>query len=374
MDALRGAAALSIVVGHSYGLGGLRLADALVSGVAISVQVFFALSGFLLFRPMLAALARGEPLPSMRTFFRRRILRVVPAYWVALTLGGLLVPAGVPQVFGHHWWVFYFFGQAYSLTDNLHGLAQAWTLSVEASFYIALPLLASVAAALARRVGWERAAWLVVGPLLAVGPAVHVLNTIHFSSSWLVVFVEKITYGLPGEANFFAIGMALAIVSVRGHTPRLALRPTLAWGLAAGVYVLTAALFGFIKQYGGLDFRTRFIANDLLGMVFTGLALLPATFDFGRGMPGAVLRWRPLVFTGMVSYSLYLWHVPVGVWLLRHGLNGIESWSYLPRTVIGIVAVVAPSLVIATVSYRFVELPFLRRKETGAPVSSGAPA
>jgi peptidoglycan/LPS O-acetylase OafA/YrhL len=69
------------------------------------VGVFFALSGFLLYRPYLAARLAGRPQPSTRSFLRRRWLRILPAYWVALTV--LAIWPGLPGVFTGDWWRYY---------------------------------------------------------------------------------------------------------------------------------------------------------------------------------------------------------------------------------------------------------------------------
>ncbi len=369
MDALRGLAALGIVGVHAYNaihtraFPGHGYLDNLAEGLAIGVPVFFALSGFLLFRPALAALARGARPPGALTFWRRRALRILPAYWVALTLTALLVPDAARGAFSDRWWVFYLFGQSFSLTDNFHGLAVAWTLSVEVCFYLVLPALVALVAVAARRVGWERAAWGLIVPLFLLGPVIHFLNTFEFDSRGLVLFIQKITYALPGETNFFAVGMALAVLSVRERTPPLARRPTLTWSLAGLVFALIALAFCFTHPYGGLDFRTRFVGYDLLATAFTALVLLPAAFDLRPGLPRAVLAWPPMVFVGVVSYGLYLWHVPAETWLLDHGLGPVQAWSYVPRVLVTFLVVGAPSLFLATVSHYVVELPFLRRKD-----------
>ena len=369
MDSLRGLGALAVVFAHVYYRftgappGHHGYLDDLHNTIIVVVPIFFALSGFLLFRPFLAALASGRRVPSAIVFYRRRVLRVVPAYWLALTVCAIVFPVAAVGAFSHRWWVFYLFGQSFSLTDNFHGIAVAWTLSVDAGFYLVLPGLAWLVARWAPRIGWERAAWRVVVPMLVLGPVVHTLNTFTFASRDLVVFIQKITYALPGETNHFGVGMALAVLTLRERPPRLAQRPALTWFLAGLVFALIAAFFSFNKPYGNLDFRTRFILNDLLTMVFVVLAMLPAAFDVHPGLPRRVLAWPPLLFVGAVSYGLYIWHFPTGQWLLRHGLGPVQAWDYVPRLVTTYAAVLALALVLATASYYVVEPPFLRLKE-----------
>src|SRR6266545_4809725 len=106
----------------------------------VAVPIFFAVSGFLLYRPFLAASLAGRPL-SVRAYAWRRALRIVPAYWIALaaiaiwfdlhevkSLGGALRLGG--------------FAQIYDSKTALKGVGQAWTLDVEIAFYAFLPLFA----------------------------------------------------------------------------------------------------------------------------------------------------------------------------------------------------------------------------------------
>ena len=123
-------------------LAAAQLAD---QGVAI----FFLISGFLLYRPFLAARRSGRTL-RLRDFYRRRALRIVPAYWVALTL--FIVFGFVSGVTAHNWWIFYGFAQIYSLGTIGHGIGVAWTLCIEVTFYAALPAFAFAAAQLAKSI------------------------------------------------------------------------------------------------------------------------------------------------------------------------------------------------------------------------------
>ena len=124
---------------------------ALTARGEIGVSVFFLISGFLLYRPWAAAHLRRLGGPETQEFFVRRLLRIVPLYWVALTVFFLLDrfagvqatgPKGIADLP-----VYFLFGQVYSKEHVLHGLTPAWTLCIEVTFYLLLPLYA---AALAR--------------------------------------------------------------------------------------------------------------------------------------------------------------------------------------------------------------------------------
>ena len=138
------------------------------------VALFFLISGFLLYRPFVAARLRGEPMPFVGAYAWRRFLRIVPAYWVALTATALLLK---PEVFDHAV-RFYAFGQVYSFEHALGGLAVAWSLCVEVSFYVTLPLWAMAArrlpgetsAAGCARSWWRSPCWPWWGWPSASGP------------------------------------------------------------------------------------------------------------------------------------------------------------------------------------------------------------
>jgi peptidoglycan/LPS O-acetylase OafA/YrhL len=100
VDGVRGVAALLVLSYHVTGETKINLrhgrAYELMTHLDIGVALFFLISGFLLYRPFLSARTLGTPRPTFRLFMRRRLLRIVPAYWFALTV--LLVWPGLSQV------------------------------------------------------------------------------------------------------------------------------------------------------------------------------------------------------------------------------------------------------------------------------------
>ena len=137
-DGLRAIAALGVLTFHSFELSGKlglglsgRFAEVAVNGVLL----FFVISGFLLYRPYVAAHSHGHGGPSRARYARRRALRIVPAYWTVLTL--LAIYPGIRGVFSGDWWRYYGFLQLYSGRTLGGGIQVAWTLSVEVSFYVA---------------------------------------------------------------------------------------------------------------------------------------------------------------------------------------------------------------------------------------------
>ncbi|MHB8691653.1 MAG: acyltransferase family protein [Solirubrobacteraceae bacterium] len=384
VDACRGAACLAVVVAHGVVHKGSGWAVNLGEGLAVAVPVFFALSGFLLLRPYLAALAAGGSGPRLGDYVQRRALRILPGYWVALILSGAVLGAQfAPGVFGDRWWNYFGLVQVYSLTHNYDGIATAWSLCVDMTFYALLPLLVFAGSRLGRRVGWRAGMLALVLPMLVIGPVIHLLNTVSFSPG-VVVFIERITYALPGECNFFAIGMVLAILSVDVEHGRGLPRPLawltehagVAWLAMLAIFLASSQWAGFVTPeplpgLGVLDFRTRFLASDLSEMAIVLLLLLPAAFPAARERPPhRILASRVLGFASLISYGLYLYHWQIGQWLLHEtALGHVMSWPLAARWPLMAAVLILSGGLLGTASYYIVELPFLRRKPGWTPAA-----
>ena len=140
LDSVRGIALLAVVAAHSsffMSLGGSSSLSHL--RFDFSVRVFFMISAFLLYRPWVRARLAEWEAPSAAAYGWRRFLRIMPAYWVALTVISLWL--GISYVFsGHGVWTYYGLVQVYQPGWAVGGLPQAWTLNVEVVFYLCLPL------------------------------------------------------------------------------------------------------------------------------------------------------------------------------------------------------------------------------------------
>jgi len=95
LEGLRAVAALAVLVTHVSlnAMGNKGPFGGLLARLDVGVAVFFVLSGYLLYRPFVRALLRDEPLPSIRRYFRHRLLRIVPLYWVVVVASFLFAPA-----------------------------------------------------------------------------------------------------------------------------------------------------------------------------------------------------------------------------------------------------------------------------------------
>jgi peptidoglycan/LPS O-acetylase OafA/YrhL len=338
----------------------------------VAVPIFFGISGFLLYRPFLAATVAGEPI-SVRAYAWRRALRIAPAYWVALAV--ITVWFGLEEVqsvggalrFG-------LFAQVYDADTALKGLGQAWSLDIEAAFYVFLPLFA-LGLAKARTV---RHALLAVGGLIG------------FSLAWQAFVLLVVTdaanpesrpwlYALPAHLDHLGAGMLLAVLSVAaarrgggGHLLSLVeRRPGIPWALAAVAWVVAALLTGSGTRADPLISDPQYLLKRVLYAVVVFLLIVPAVFGdrTGEGAVRRLMAWRPLVYVGTISYSLYLWHFAVIAQALRWWDRGPESSL---EWMLWTAGTLAGSVLVASLSHFAIERPFMSLKRL-VPAGPRAP-
>jgi peptidoglycan/LPS O-acetylase OafA/YrhL len=363
-DSLRAIAVLAVLTFHvclvSGALNGRVVGDAAAVLGAQGPILFFAISGFLLYRPWIASA------PSVARYVRRRALRILPAYWLALTL--LAIFPGIAGVFSGDWWRYYGFLQLYSQDTVSKGIPVAWTLCVEVSFYVALPVWALTVGRLALR-----AQLVALGALALAGAGVQV-------AALRLEVSHLLAQTLLGQCTWMAIGMALAVASVASPSRLEALvrrHATLCWAGAAAAFVALAllrdhggGLLGIIRALQTRQPYPRALADVALTATLTALVLAPAVFA-ARRVPHRVLAWPPLAWIGLVSYGIFLWHLTIAELLAlpsapgQFTAGGLDLAARLPFAVTPVLFVLtlAASCAVAAASYYLVELPFLRRKE-----------
>jgi peptidoglycan/LPS O-acetylase OafA/YrhL len=345
-DALRGIGALGVVVAHcaiAIGLATSGLTGALFRELQTLVAIFFVVSGFLLYRPFVAERFGGRPPPKPRAYFRRRILRIIPGYWLALTV--LALYPGLDGVFGSNWWIYYGFGQIYSRHTIFSGDVPAWSLCTEVAFYALLPLYA-----FAMRRWPARDTQAVVGhEVLGLGvlSAASILFRVRTGSSVYLPFT------LPATFLWFAMGMVLAVVScaVEAHeresaAVRLVSKwPSLCWLGAIASLLITA----YLDEHGW-SLTGRYLTYGLASVLF----VLPAVFGDNRtGVPRRILASPLFAWLGLISYGIYLIHWRL-VWFFKeHHADALLPSGLLSMTLV-VLAVTIPA---AALSYYIVERP-----------------
>lgn len=363
-DSLRAIAALCVLTTHLSFVTGASYHSAagpLLAQLTVGVPIFFLISGFLLYRPFFAARHHGRQRPRVLDFARRRVLRILPAYWIALTLVAL--GPGLSGVLTGDWWAYYGFAQVYRQATVLGGMTQVWSLCVEVTFYAALPFYALALERLSRgrdREGTLRVEVAGLALLFLAGTGFRLYAHEAGHGLWLLT--------LPGSFDWFALGMGLAVASValrdRARAPRAVAfverRPGACWLAAIAVFVLLSTQLdlprGLEADYTALQ---RFLQHLLFGVVAL-LLLLPAVFGDGAGgLPRRILALPALAWLGAISYGVFLYNPSVVEWLQGHGVDG---WAPAGKFAWLGLATLAVTVLCAAVSYYVVERPILRLK------------
>jgi len=332
IDGLRGIAVLSVIVHH--------LSGPLLPGGFIGVDIFFVISGYLI-----TSQIYKESLDStfsLKRFYKRRINRIAPALVTvivaSLIVGALLLSPhdisllaqstiyamlGLSNVF---FWRKY--GNYFSENTTEAPLLHTWSLGVEEQFYLVWPLFILLLIKLRRR-------RYIVGLL-----AILTVGAIAVSEIAVGIFVTASYYLLPPRFFELMIGGLLAIAFEKQPNARLSSGVC----VIAGLVLIGASLFFLNKRsvFPGINALWPCLGAALL--IFSG-----NTTPLSR-----ILNNRPMVFIGLISYSLYLWHWPI-IAYLNYMSIAITPW-------IG-VSVVFSSILLAWLSWLWVEVPM---RQTGA--------
>lgn len=353
LDGLRAIAALMVVFYHC-GVQ-LKLGGVVIPGYS-GVHLFFVLSGYLISRPFWSRLLAEQPLPSWRRYGARRFIRIYPTYFVALVVfvamrfTGHLHPPSFADVLLHLLLVFNWGDVAQFLAINI----AMWTLAIEAQFYVILPVAAGLARKLAP--GRGRAGALAIGfAFVLVG--------------WLSRWLEYRSTP-PGELRFrlpfsfldlFATGMLVGYLELTRAAYFRARLP-----LRTGLLVCAAALLLWANHWladaGGSDWlKPPTLALACLYPTFVcaafALILLAVVTRARASVP--LLTSSPFVFVGQISYSMYLFHIGVGYFLLTRLPRDFGAWLGAHPPVYAL-AQLGPVLLVSYVVYRLVERPSLR--------------
>jgi peptidoglycan/LPS O-acetylase OafA/YrhL len=328
------------------------------------VQLFFVLSGFLITAILLDG--RGAPTGrSLGRFYWRRSLRILPVFVALLLVLGLLAwLTGEPRDFGSDWpWLAGFLANFARLreTDLSPFYVHLWSLAVEEQFYLLWPF----AILLLPMAGVRR---LIIGMLLA-GPVLRLLVFQHFVGEGAgPMLAGKAVYVLPfTQFDAFAAGAALAV------WPQICAGPVAARFVAcAGLTAMAgfavtawAHLYGSGAQLSALGFPMYLVPAN--GYIW-GYSLLNLLFVALLALGIREHRWTSplghpaLVHVGRTSYGLYVYHLPLlaaaDLWFASdlHTLDGLSRFGFF-------IAWIAVVVLVAEISHRYLEKPFLRLKD-----------
>lgn len=398
LDGVRAFATIAVITFHINSLVANSLWDMPTNPLSSAfetfggsgVTLFFVLSGFLLFMPYAKALLFQTHWPSARRFYLRRVLRIIPGYYVALVLMILLFQRQYLQP--NHWrdllLFFTFFMDSSAATwRQLNG--PFWTLAIEWQFYLLLPLIALGFSYIAGRfvhasphrrllVMLSCCLVLIVGGLTvryAGGYLMqHPRETFHMPPL-LIRLALFFLYGQQGKyLENFAVGMAISLCYVFTQHPAFGqelqakMRHLSMWIWRFGVLVLTfTAIWHYQVLVNNTSVFTPFFGpltavfdwlNEM--MIALGYGACMAAILFGcRGLK-ALFEWPPMRWIGLISYGLYMWHLPLLLFfrdqILQPYFQTTVYQSYALYWLWAVVVIVP----VALASYMWVEKPWLK--------------
>ncbi|WP_123668954.1 acyltransferase family protein [Actinocorallia herbida] len=369
LDGLRGLGIALVVVIHVAGpTAMLTLPDLqwrILNMFSVGVPIFFVLSGYLLYRPYARAALAGTPSPRTGEYLRRRALRILPAYWVMLPFGMILLN---PEDAGDLWlWL-----KMATLTHNydLHpewelgasgptALGPIWSLSTEVTFYLLLPLFAAGLRRFAR--GDSRRLLSGIGVLFALSVAetfvvrrLEYLGTIFGQDPMIFLFYNE--HLLPRSLMYFAVGMAVAVLAERPNRLSAAVgsSPGIGWVLALCLMALGST--PLVTPLDGAQTADQYTVFIVLAVVISAAVVAPAALAPEQPLTRLLLANPAMRQLGLISYGLLLWHsLVIDGWyrLTGRDMYRLDFWLVLFVTVLF-------GLMLALLSHVFVEQPAQR--------------
>lgn len=381
LDGPRGVACWAVLIVHvanqcspdTMAKGGLAmLGQALI--------FFFALSGFLLYLPYVRALLQHKQTqPDTRAYVIHRLLRVFPGYLVIF----LIVNFALQASFLHNEWASSHTGtdagtgmitdpgllatnltllQSYFPHYLQTGISPSWSLTLELVFYACLPVFGAAMWFLRRRFGTNLAALVLAPPaiLIVLGIAGKILAawltdragiTTTIEANWGPNWAAVVLRSFLASSDNFAFGMLATVVFVAVGVGMIDARRVRPIRIAAIVAIVPSLLIMLVLIAAGSNFQSTFtaLASGLLILII----VLPMAAG-GDSVFARALDWRPLEYLGRISLSIYLWHFPVIIVLIRLGVLQGDSWAGLA---VNIVACSAVSFALASVTFHLVEKP-----------------
>jgi peptidoglycan/LPS O-acetylase OafA/YrhL len=320
LDGLRGLAIALVVWYHAWlvsgqGIFGLNF---IAEAGFLGVDLFFFISGFCIFYPYARAMREGRPGPTMRRFFTRRAIKILPSYLLALAVFGIVYharfasPAEAAIQFVSH------LTFMHTLTPLTFGAISGplWTIGVEVQFYLLFPL---------------------IYPRLRKSPLLTFVLLLAFSEAYRFV-VAKAGLGstflfinqLPAYLDVFGSGMFGAyLITARRSAPGAPARWLATLGSFAAFAIAIAGLAEVAAISRAADINAAYDWVNAVRIVVGPLCLILAL-----STSLAVGRWRSivtapaLVFLSMISYNLYLWNLEIAVWYHQAGLPPAATFAF----------------------------------------------
>ncbi len=365
LNAVRAIGAIMVICTHvAFNTGQINRGwtGAVLSRLDFGVTLFFILSGFLLSRPFLLSVAREQEHPSWRHYLWKRALRILPLYWVVVVAAMLIDPANDDATW-QDWVSQLTLTQLYRHDLLSSSLTQMWSLCTEVAFYIVLPVLIVLLTRNRRHPGLHLPTlFLRVVPLC-------VLAVIWQAWTGTIPGVRgHYAQWLPGLLPWFLVGIGFAAVSANlAVAPREHLLDRIAadlpgcWLVATAVFAIACSpLAGprLLLVPGAWEAASKLVLYSVAGAFF----VLPLVF--GPEREGAARSWLsgPVPFwMGDISYGMFAIHMLV----LNMVFLALDLQVFTGRFLLVLALTFGITVALATVSFRFLERPFLRLKNIG---------
>lgn len=332
IDGLRAIAVLSVLIFHA----GIKS----VSGGYVGVDIFFVISGYLITSIIVREIENGNF--SIVKFYERRFRRILPALTIvvisSLIVGSILFDASMfvdlgksavaTTLFSSNI-LFYMESGYFDGPAHLKPLLHTWSLAVEEQYYIFFPIFLIIIARLDSK---KYAKWLL--PLCLLSFITCVVG-MKFDSSGTF-------YLIPTRAWELLIGGALAI----NVLPQV--KNQIVTNLFSGVGLLLIG-FSIFSFSPSTNFPGIAAATPTLGaamIIYSGIG--------GETFVGRILSFRPIVFIGLISYSLYLWHWPVLVYTKYYAIKELGN--------VEISVMIGMIFTLSILSWHYIEKPFRKKK------------
>jgi peptidoglycan/LPS O-acetylase OafA/YrhL len=327
LDGFRGLAVLLVMVGH------LATFSFLHAGGTIGVIMFFVLSGFLITRLLLEEREEAGRV-SLRDFYLRRVLRLLPAVALLMAFAAIFLRSH-PGTFDGVRYTFLYVANIFKTTGHSLGLLNhTWSLSQEEQFYFAWPFVLVFMLWYGARFGPRNTIWFASGLALA-------------SAAWRFVLADsprmftRVYYAPDTRMDAILLGCVLALVVGR-FAGRRALGPLALLGGAALLFASRA------------DNTSSLCRWWFLPVAVASAVVIVYLVSPGESKARALLASKPFSYTGKISYGLYLWHYPI----FRSVQPHVGSWPGVAQ----VLFMVGLAYGAASASFYLWERPFLRLK------------
>ena len=342
VEGMRACAAMGVVLTHvafQTGTSG-GVIGRLLHRFDLAVAVFFALSGFLLWRGHAAAARDLRHRPPTGHYLRSRLVRIMPGYLVAVIVILTLLPEA-NHASTTVWLANLTLTQVYVPLTLTAGLTQMWSLSVEVTFYLALPILAFLAYRLPVK---ARVPVIAAVALASLGWGllpIHTAEGVNFLN-WP-----------PAYASWFAAGMLLAewTVSPLGWPHAIARNRFAITAIAVVAYLISASPLAGPKDLVPATLA-QFVVRTSMGAVVACALLAPLVLD-RPGDRHRILGSPVMVILGQWSYGLFVWHLAALVMVFPM----VGTFMFNGDLIVVFVITSVLGYAMAAVSYALIESP-----------------